>query len=67
VHLFAADRSEDRFHNQKIDLPKLPRAEGAAFDSHQDEHDARCLENTRVDLQRQIAGLRTPAASAYSG
>jgi hypothetical protein len=56
VHLFAADRSEDRFHNQKIDLPKLPRAEGAAFDSHQDEHDARCLENTRVDLQRQIAG-----------
>jgi hypothetical protein len=36
-------------------LPKLPRAEGAAFDSHQDEHNARCLENTRVDLQRQIA------------
>jgi hypothetical protein len=55
VHLFPADRSEDRSHNQKIDLPKLPRAKGAAFDSHQDEHDARCLENTRVDLQRQIA------------
>jgi hypothetical protein len=57
-----ADRSEDtgsRSHNQKIDLPKLllvlPRAKGAAFDSYQDEHDARCLENTRVDLQRQIA------------
>jgi NACHT domain len=56
VHLFAADRSEDRYHYQKIGFPKLPCAEGAAFDSHQNEHDARCLENTRVDLQRQIAG-----------
>jgi hypothetical protein len=41
--------------SNKIDLANLPYAEGAAFDSHQDEHDARCLEDTRVDLQRQIA------------
>jgi NACHT domain len=39
----------------KIDLAKLPSAKGATFDSHQDEHDARCLEGTRVDVLRQIA------------
>ncbi|KAJ9656035.1 hypothetical protein H2201_008661 [Coniosporium apollinis] len=41
--------------DQKIDLAKLPSAKGAAFDSHLDEHDARCLPDTRVDLRRQIA------------
>ncbi|EON69685.1 hypothetical protein W97_08945 [Coniosporium apollinis CBS 100218] len=41
--------------NQKIDLAKLPSAKGASFDSHLDEHDARCLPNTRVNLRRQIA------------
>ena len=40
--------------HQKIDLAKLPSANGAAFDSHLDEHDARCLSNTRVDLRLQI-------------
>lgn len=39
---------------QKIDLARLASAHGAAFDSHDGEHDARCLENTRVDLLRQI-------------
>jgi hypothetical protein len=39
----------------KIDMAKLPSARGATFDSHQDEHDARCLEDTRVDVRRQIA------------
>ncbi|MCJ1464924.1 hypothetical protein MMC07_003539 [Pseudocyphellaria aurata] len=39
----------------KIDLPKLPIAKGASFDSHMEEHNARCLENTRVKLQNQIA------------
>jgi hypothetical protein len=41
--------------HQKIDLAKLPSAKGAEFNSHLDEHDARCLPNTRVDLQRKIA------------
>jgi len=38
----------------KIDLVKLPYANGAAFDSFQDELDARCLPETRVDLLQQI-------------
>jgi hypothetical protein len=41
--------------DQKIDLAKLPIAQGASFDSHMDEHNARCLENTRVELRRHIA------------
>ncbi|OBT75403.1 hypothetical protein VF21_05711 [Pseudogymnoascus sp. 05NY08] len=41
--------------SNKIDLAKLPLAKGATFDSHQDEHNAACLKNTRVDEQRQIA------------
>src|SRR5947207_9642535 len=40
--------------NQKIDLVKLLSAEGAAFDSHVDELDARCHPDTRIDLLRQI-------------
>ena len=40
--------------DQKIDFAKLPIAKGASFDSHMDEHNARCLENTRVELQRHI-------------
>ena len=40
--------------NQNIDLAKLPTASGASFDSHSDEHLARCLADTRVELQRQI-------------
>jgi len=40
--------------DQKIDLAKLPSAEGAAFDSHHDELDARCHPETRVDLLSQI-------------
>ncbi|KAK4652665.1 NACHT and WD40-domain containing NOD-like receptor 5 [Podospora pseudocomata] len=35
-------------------LSKLPIANGASFDSHTDEHDARCHPDTRVDLQRDI-------------
>jgi hypothetical protein len=38
----------------KIDLAKLPAVNGAAFDSHQDELDARCHPDTRIDLLRQI-------------
>ncbi|RYO90009.1 hypothetical protein DL763_005461 [Monosporascus cannonballus] len=40
--------------HQKIDLAKLPFAEGASFDSHSDEHDTRCHPGTRTDLLRQI-------------
>ncbi|KAK4033059.1 vegetative incompatibility protein HET-E-1 [Parachaetomium inaequale] len=39
---------------QTFVLSKLPTANDAAFDSHADEHDARCLPDTRVDLQREI-------------
>jgi hypothetical protein len=38
----------------KIDLARLPSAEGAAFDSHLDELDARCHPATRINLLRQI-------------
>lgn len=41
--------------DQKKDLAKLHIAKGASFDSHIEEHDARCLENTQVELQRYIA------------
>ena len=41
--------------DQKIDFAKLPIAKGASFNSHMDEHNAKCLENTRVELQRHIA------------
>jgi hypothetical protein len=35
-------------------LSHLPIASGAAFDSHDDEHDPRCHPETRVALRRQI-------------
>jgi NACHT domain len=38
----------------KIDVVKLPIAAGASFDSHKDEHNATCLQNTRVELLSQI-------------
>ncbi|KAI9771033.1 MAG: hypothetical protein M1839_002969 [Geoglossum umbratile] len=41
--------------HMKLDLAKLPIAKGASFNSHMDEHNARCLTNTRVELRRQIA------------
>ena len=47
------DKKTDNLH-QKIDFAKLPVANGASFDSHIEEHNARCLANTRVELQRQI-------------
>jgi hypothetical protein len=38
----------------KFDLSKLPVAAGAAFSSYQDELDARCHPDTRLDLLRNI-------------
>jgi hypothetical protein len=40
--------------DRKLSGVKLPVAGGAAFDSHIDEHNARCLRNTRVKLLSQI-------------
>lgn len=47
------DQTTKKLH-KKIDFGKLPVAKGASFDSHIDEHNARCLANTRVELQHQI-------------
>lgn len=40
--------------HHKIDLAKLPYAEGATFDSHADELDSRCHKDTRLELRDQI-------------
>jgi hypothetical protein len=40
--------------DQKLDLAKLPVAIGASFNSHNDEHNARCLPNTRTGLLDEI-------------
>ncbi|KFY68440.1 hypothetical protein V496_01062 [Pseudogymnoascus sp. VKM F-4515 (FW-2607)] len=40
--------------HQKIVLDKLPSADNAEFDSHDEEHNARCYQGTRVELLRQI-------------
>ena len=34
----------------ELDLSKLPVALGAAFNSHQTKHDARCYPETRINL-----------------
>jgi hypothetical protein len=41
--------------DQKLDLTKLPVAQGASYDSHTEEHNARCLPNTRTALLHDIA------------
>ncbi|EMD58222.1 hypothetical protein COCSADRAFT_351273 [Bipolaris sorokiniana ND90Pr] len=40
--------------DQKLDLAKLPVAIGASFNSHNEEHNARCLPNTRTELLDEI-------------
>ncbi|OBT55950.1 hypothetical protein VE04_03623 [Pseudogymnoascus sp. 24MN13] len=40
--------------HQKIVLDKLRSADNAGFDSHDEEHNARCYQGTRVELLRQI-------------
>ncbi|PWY66946.1 hypothetical protein BO83DRAFT_391421 [Aspergillus eucalypticola CBS 122712] len=54
--LLGVDRLLDGIRDiaQKIELNKLPIAEGAHFDSHMDEDQAECLENTRVELLDDI-------------
>jgi nucleoside phosphorylase len=38
----------------KIDMARLPTAEGASFDSHVEEHKSTCLPNTRIELLHHI-------------
>ncbi|GKZ38615.1 hypothetical protein AbraIFM66950_010924 [Aspergillus brasiliensis] len=54
--LLGVDRLLDNIREiaQKIELSKLPIAEGAHFDSHLEEHQGECLENTRVELLDEI-------------
>ncbi|KAI1592502.1 WD40 repeat [Pyrenophora tritici-repentis] len=40
--------------DQKLDLAKLPVAIGASFNSHNEEHNARCLPSTRTELLDEI-------------
>ncbi|KFY68931.1 hypothetical protein V496_00682 [Pseudogymnoascus sp. VKM F-4515 (FW-2607)] len=40
--------------HQQIVLDKLRSADNAEFDSHDEEHNARCYQGTRVELLRQI-------------
>jgi hypothetical protein len=40
--------------DHKIALGTLPIAEGASFDSHAEEHNPKCLANTREELLREI-------------
>lgn len=40
--------------HQRLDLASLPTAKGASFDSHAEEHNARCLPNTRTELLDEI-------------
>ncbi|KAF1976519.1 vegetative incompatibility protein HET-E-1 [Bimuria novae-zelandiae CBS 107.79] len=40
----------------KIDVTRLPTAEGASFDSRMEEHNSTCLPNTRTELLRHIQG-----------
>ncbi|KAF1937526.1 hypothetical protein EJ02DRAFT_515146 [Clathrospora elynae] len=40
--------------HRKLDLTALPAAKGASYDSHTEEHNARCLLNTRTKLLDEI-------------
>jgi hypothetical protein len=40
--------------DNKLNLAQLPVAIGASYDSHDEEHNARCLPNTRTELLDQI-------------
>lgn len=40
--------------NRTLDMSKIPVVKGAAFDSHTNEHDPKCLPNTRVELRQTI-------------
>ncbi|RDW57811.1 hypothetical protein BP5796_12612 [Coleophoma crateriformis] len=51
----ALSHSEQNFDiHKKFVLDKLRSADGAAYDSHDEEHNARCYQGTRVELLRHI-------------
>ncbi|KAF3218440.1 hypothetical protein TWF106_003329 [Orbilia oligospora] len=58
IEQVAGNVAKIRIHNEriadKIYLAKLPMAEGAAFDSHQDRNHEKCHQETRIDLLRQV-------------
>ncbi|KAH8202717.1 hypothetical protein TruAng_003093 [Truncatella angustata] len=41
---------------QKMALAKLPTADGAAYNSHADEHNPQCLPDTRIEVLQEISG-----------
>ncbi|KAI8713795.1 NACHT domain-containing protein [Fusarium sp. LHS14.1] len=41
--------------SRTLDMSRIPVAKGAAFDSQTNEHDPKCLPNTRVELRQTIA------------
>ncbi|KAI1593030.1 WD40 repeat [Pyrenophora tritici-repentis] len=45
---------DTRTLHQKLDLTRLPVAQGASFNSHNEEHNARCLTDTRTELLDEI-------------
>ncbi|KAK6500108.1 hypothetical protein TWF481_010466 [Arthrobotrys musiformis] len=49
-------RVQIRKINRKLDFAALPTAEGAAYGSFKDQHEPKCLENTRVKLLEDIKG-----------
>jgi NACHT domain len=60
INVWYRTRVHDLHHktdhmNQRSDLAKLPVAKGAAFDSYMDQHEERCLPQTRTELLRRIA------------
>ncbi|KAJ3457025.1 hypothetical protein MRS44_014166 [Fusarium solani] len=40
--------------SRTLDMSRIPVAKGAAFDSQTNEHDPKCLPNTRVELRQTI-------------
>jgi len=61
LYIYSLEKYIDKTHrclildlDQKFDLAKLPVTGGAFFDSHMEEHNGTCLENTRVELQHQV-------------
>lgn len=48
---------------EKIDQGNFPVAQGAAFDSYEQQHNPECLQDTRVDLLRQIDEWSTQPTS----
>ena len=54
-HLLTDCRTVVLSIDQKLDLARLPIALGASYDSHTEEHNARCLLNTRTALLQDIA------------